>query len=413
MRILHTADWHLGKKLENMERYDEQQLFLQWLLQTLFEKKIDVLLVAGDVFDSAYPPAEAQKLYYNFLSRIKDTGCRHVIITGGNHDSVMALNASKELLRYFNIEVIGGVSERIADAVIAVANEDGTPELIVYAAPFLRDKDVKPATISESYDERAAAIVRGMAEYFESLCLVNADVDVPKILMGHLYAAGATPTESERDVLVGGLGQFPASLFPKKIDYVALGHLHRPQTVSAQTHIRYSGSPVALSFSEAFDNKIVVLLETIEGRMDITELALPKFRGLLRFTGNFEEIKSLLQSFSLQPIPPLGFWCEVQLVTDEYLPNIEKQLTSFLPPDSGINKFFIRQIKSAVVTDVYNMAQNVATFKALDPKDVFEKKIEGQQLDEEQKNILRNTFSEALVLIHQPEVLADMENTLL
>ncbi len=413
MRILHTADWHLGKKLENIERYDEQQLFLQWLLQTLHQQKIDVLLVAGDVFDSAYPPAEAQKLYYNFLSKIKGTGCRHIIITGGNHDSVMALNAAKELLRYFNIDVIGGMPERAADAVITVTNEDGTPGLIVYAAPFLKDKDVKQAIVNESYDERAAAIVKGMAEYFENLCSVNADVDVPKILMSHLYAAGATPSESERDVLVGGLGQFPASLFPKNVNYVALGHLHRPQWVSAQPHIRYSGSPVALSFSEAFDNKIVVVLDMQAEGMEIRECAIPKFRGLLRFSGNFEAIKKQLQQFSQQPVPPLGFWCEVQLVTDEYLPDIETQLASFLPPGAAINKFFVRQVKSAVITDVYNMAQNVATFKALDPKDVFEKKLEGQQLDDEQKNILRNTFSEALVLIHQPEILNDMENTLL
>src|SRR5688572_2974528 len=169
MKVLHTSDWHLGKRLLHHERTEEHQHFLDWLLEIIRNEKVDALIVAGDIFDTGAPSNTALKQYYDFLRSLYLTGCKHVTITGGNHDSIATLNAPKELLKYFNIHVIGGVPENLEDEIIPLRDEIGEIKLVVCAVPFLRDKDIRLSIAGETAEEREQRIKTGICQHYKDL----------------------------------------------------------------------------------------------------------------------------------------------------------------------------------------------------------------------------------------------------
>ncbi|HEY4649875.1 MAG TPA: exonuclease subunit SbcD, partial [Pontibacter sp.] len=316
MRVLHTSDWHLGQRLVTLERTDEHQHFLNWLLQTIEQEQVDVLLMAGDVFDSGAPSNTALKLYYDFLQRVTATCCRHIVFIGGNHDSVSTLNAPKDLLASMHIHVIGGATPDPLDELIVLNNAAGKPELIVCAVPFLRDRDIRLSVPGETYEERESRIKQGITAHYAQFVphlQPYKTQGVPTIAMGHLFAAGGTASESEKEIHVGNLGQIGADQFPKEFDYVALGHLHRPQQVNNTHHIRYSGSPIPLSFSEVTDNKVVFILDFEDGKLtNLHEVAIPVCRKLVRFKGDLEKVKQQILAFDNSNYS-LPAWAEIQL----------------------------------------------------------------------------------------------------
>ena len=145
MKILHTSDWHIGRTLYGRKRYEEFEVFLTWLAETIQDNAIDALLVAGDVFDTSAPSNRAQELYYRFLCRMAASSCRHVVVVAGNHDSPSFLNAPKELLKALDVHVVGSSTESPEDEVLVLRNEQDAPELIVCAVPYLRDRDIRVA----------------------------------------------------------------------------------------------------------------------------------------------------------------------------------------------------------------------------------------------------------------------------
>jgi exonuclease SbcD len=150
MKILHTSDWHIGRTLYGRKRYEEFEAFLTWLAETIQQNEIDALLVAGDVFDTSAPSNRAQELYYRFLCRVAASCCRHVVVVAGNHDSPSFLNAPKELLKALDVHVVGSSTESLEDEVLVLRNDQDTPELIVCAVPYLRDRDIRVAEAGES-----------------------------------------------------------------------------------------------------------------------------------------------------------------------------------------------------------------------------------------------------------------------
>ncbi|HNW36653.1 MAG TPA: exonuclease subunit SbcD, partial [Candidatus Ozemobacteraceae bacterium] len=270
MRILHTSDLHLGHLLYQRKRDEEHRRFLEWLLEVICRERIDLLLIAGDVFDTGFPSNYALEMYYSFLARCGDAGCRQVVVTGGNHDSPATLQAPGQLLRALRVSVIGAVDrERPEDGLITAESADGTPGAIICAVPYLRDRDVYTPKPAEPADLRAAGIIEGTAAWYRRL--VDMAVlrreqlgfpELPIIATGHLFAQGGAKTGSERDLYVGDLGAFPADRFPREATYIALGHLHRPQTARGFDHVRYSGSPLPCSFDEADHAKQVLVCDT-------------------------------------------------------------------------------------------------------------------------------------------------------
>ena len=272
LTLLHTSDWHLGRRLYGKPRYDEFKQFLDWQLQTLREQKVDVLLIAGDIFDTTAPSNQAQNLYYDFLSQVCDTDCRHVIIVAGNHDSASFLEAPKQLLKAFNIHIIGSMSDTPTDEVITLSDKAGQAELIVMAVPYLRDRDVRTVGHGERLDDKERKLAQGIKAHYAQIADIaiaqQAQLkakykrSIPIVATGHLFTVGGQTMEGDgvRDLYVGSLGSIGAEIFHPQIDYVALGHLHIPQAVGGQPHIRYAGSPIAMGFGESRQQKQVHLL---------------------------------------------------------------------------------------------------------------------------------------------------------
>ena len=337
MRVLHTADWHLGQHfLTGHERLTEQRAFLSWLLAAVRQEGVEALVVAGDVFDTTSPSHAAQELYYDFLVRLQGTGCRDVIIVGGNHDSPTLLNASRSLLRALRIHVVGGVPAEATEQIISLNDTQGRPGLVVCAVPFLRDRDLRLAVAGETPDARQARIRDSIAGHYLALsehALVRdrRERDVPVLATGHLYAAGGEAREgAERDVHLGGLGVVGAEHFPAAFDYVALGHLHRPQVVGGRAHIRYSGAPVPLSFTEADDKQQVLLLDFAgAGPPAITPLAVPVARRLQRFHGGLDEVEAAILAFDNAAFS-LVAWADVQVRSDEAYAEVQRRVGAAL-----------------------------------------------------------------------------------
>ena len=337
MRVLHTADWHLGQHfLTGHERLTEQRAFLSWLLAAVRQQGVEALVVAGDVFDTTSPSHAAQELYYDFLVRLQGTGCRDVIIVGGNHDSPTLLNASRSLLRALRIHVVGGVPAEATEQIISLNDASGRPGLVVCAVPFLRDRDLRLAVAGETPDARQARIRDSIAGHYLALsehALVRdrRERDVPVLATGHLYAAGGEAREgAERDVHLGGLGVVGAEHFPAAFDYVALGHLHRPQVVGGRAHIRYSGAPVPLSFTEADDKQQVLLLDFAgAGPPAITPLAVPVARRLQRFHGGLDEVEAAILAFDNAAFS-LVAWADVQVRSDEAYAEVQRRIGAAL-----------------------------------------------------------------------------------
>lgn len=273
LTILHTSDWHLGRRLYGRMRYEEFEAFLSWLQETISAQKVDVLIVAGDIFDTMTPSNRAQALYYEFLGKVSKLCCEHIVIVAGNHDSPTFLDAPSKVLKFLNVHVIGTACDDLNDEVLVLDAIDGTPHCIIAAVPYLRDRDVRGSHAGESADSKDTNVIKGIrAHYDEVASIAKARQEhlsdahqrhIPIIATGHLFAAGSKTTEDDgvRDLYVGSLGQISADMFDECFDYVALGHLHVPQRVGGCEHIRYSGSPIAMGFGEAKQQKQVLLVE--------------------------------------------------------------------------------------------------------------------------------------------------------
>lgn len=397
MKILHTADWHLGKKLEQFERTDEHQQFLNWLIQKLHDECIDVLIVAGDVFDSGSPSNTAFEQYYGFLRQVKDTCCREVIIIGGNHDSVSTLNAPRELLKYYNVHIVGGVPNQFNDQIIEIKNR-GQIELVVCAVPFLRDKDVRLSVAGETSQEREERIRAGICNHYNRFKQEVAGYkssNIPVIATGHLFAAGSATSDSEKEIHVGNLGVVCGDHFPEEFDYVALGHIHRPQLVGNLAHIRYSGSPVPLSFSETADRKQVVVLELSGGKLTkVEEIEVPCCRKLVRIKGDVDTVKRKLQALTDEHLL-LPAWVEIQAETNGFVYQLDEQLQQIIAGKPFIEKLFIRQQRrrpAATLSEHFDDGPELTDFSA---RQVFIKKYEAEYNQTIPDNLL-HTFEEVM-----------------
>ncbi|MEY4927736.1 MAG: hypothetical protein RI894_2172 [Bacteroidota bacterium] len=398
MNILHTSDWHLGQRFVNQDRYAEHQAALAWLQETVVSQKIDVLLVSGDIFDGINPSHEARKLYYRFLASLVNTCCRHIIVTGGNHDSALMLNASKELLEILNIWVVGEATNPIANEVIELKNSDGETELFVAAVPFLRERDLRNAVAGESYADRVSAIRVGITAHYDSLAqhiqAINA-AQRPVVAMGHLYATGAEDNkEQPSKIYVGNLENLEATAFSPVFDYVALGHIHRPQNLQGQTLVRYSGSIIPLSFTEVRDTKSVTIIRFAPDRKpQIEVLEMPTFRKLRTLIGTMDELKTKLTA--LQPAQQqTKSWVELIIQTDGILINPLQELTDFvanLPIE--ILKCRLERVGEEPILST-SLENSTTLLAELDVNDVFAKRLAATDLNDDDKHLIEQAFLE-------------------
>jgi exonuclease SbcD len=276
MRLLHTADWHLGRPFHGASLLDHQAAFLDWLLERAREERIDAVVVAGDLYDRALPPAEAVALAGDALGRLAGDG-RQVVVISGNHDSAQRLGFAAPLLSRAGLHF----RTRATDCGRPVS----LPGVALYGIPYLEPELVAAELGVERRSHEAvlrAAMDRVRAD------LKRHPGGTRSVVVAHAFVAGGSPAASERELSVGGAGYVTPGLF-HGADYVALGHLHRPQAVRGG---RYAGSPLALSFSEAADVKSVTVVDFAPEEPAITVLPCPVPRALARLNGTLEELLS-------------------------------------------------------------------------------------------------------------------------
>lgn len=279
MRILHTADWHLGKTLEGRSRLPEQEQFLDELERIVNDEKIDVVLMAGDAFDTVNPPAKAEQLFYDSLSRLSDKGKRPVVVISGNHDNPDRLSAASPIAYDSNIHLIGYPSAEVLS--IPVKDEQLNVAALAYPSEARLEQLLSEVhdeiLLRDHYDEKIRDLFQKMTEGFS--------VDAVNVAMSHLYVAGGSSTDSERPIEVGGAYTVRATSLPESAQYVALGHLHRPQNVKkALTNARYSGSPLAYSFSESGYAKSVSIIDVLpKEEANVSEVFLSSGKPLVKW----------------------------------------------------------------------------------------------------------------------------------
>ena len=335
MNFLHTADWHLGQTFYQYDRYEEHQHFLDTLLQILETEAIEVLLISGDVFDTANPSVAATKQFYHFLHQATERFPHlQIIVIAGNHDSPVRLEMPLPLLENTKVHLIGHIRrneirEIDYDALILPLYSKG--EIVAYclAVPFLRLGDTPKTDDFSDYSKGIATFYQEITE--RALAIANGK---PLIAMGHLHATGAKVSDddtAERPI-IGGIEGVQATAFPTQLQYVALGHIHKAQALGDKEYIRYSGSPLPLSFAERNYNHQVVCIQLIENKIQhIQPLVVPLHTPLLSVPAQHQSPEKVLQA--LQALPesavtnsePLPF-LEVKVLLSEPSPELKSEI---------------------------------------------------------------------------------------
>lgn len=409
MRILHTADWHLGRTLYHKTRYEEFHHFLDWLIPTIRERSIDVLLVAGDVFDTIAPSYRAQELYYDFLSQLAKSDCRHVIITAGNHDSPTFLEAPRQLLKTLDVHVIGHVTDPIDREVLLLRDPDGHPELIVCAVPYLRDRDIRKSDAAESLEEKERKLRDGIANHYTQVAEValrirdSLDLPIPIIAMGHLYTAGGETVDGDgvRQLYIGNLAHVESAVFPKCFDYVALGHLHVPQKVNGSETIRFSGSPIAMGFGEAHQQKYVNLVHCEDNRMNVELIPVPRTQRLESIQGDWPSIENRLSELR---VSNESVWMEISYRGLEPIANLKEKIDKLI---DGSRLDLLRVTDDRHARSILTRGDFSANLEELQPSEVFQRCLEINNVPEDKRGELQKAYEEILLQVRESVPHAD------
>ena len=311
MRLLHTSDWHLGQSFHQFDRRAEHQAFLDWLLGVLEAEAVDVLLIAGDVFDTSNPSAQAQAQLYRFLAEARRRVPRlGIVMTAGNHDSPGRLEAPAPLLSALEARVVGQVGRQgdvdaaLGRVLLPLRDAAGREAAWCIAMPFLRPDDLPRV---EGADDPYAAGVAALYRRAFALAEARRQPGQAIVALGHLHVAGGEVSEdSERRIVIGGAEALPAGIFDSRIAYVALGHLHRAQRIGGDPTRRYCGSPLPMSFSEVGYRHQVVLVELVgEGVAETREIPVPRSVDLLQVPARPAPVDEALAALAALDLPPL------------------------------------------------------------------------------------------------------------
>ncbi|REG94041.1 exonuclease SbcCD subunit D [Flavobacterium aquicola] len=307
MKILHTADWHIGQLFHEYDRSYEHQKFLDWLIEIIRIEQVDVLLVSGDIFDISNPSATSVKMFYTFLNEATKANANlQVIITAGNHDSASRLESPKPLLESSNVHIIGVVEKNIDGKIdyekllIPIRDSSGNIKTWCLAVPFLRMGDYPAITdCTNPYTEGVAELYKEAFEYAEKIKQDGQNI----IAMGHLHTHHAEITELDKTerLIMGGVECIPATAFHQDLKYVALGHIHKAQKIGGKEHIRYSGSPLPMSFSELNYKHQVIIFELDQEIKNLEAIEIPLFVTLQRIPQSHQPLHEVVAMLEQLP----------------------------------------------------------------------------------------------------------------
>ena len=402
MRILHTSDWHLGRSLIGRRRYEEFDAFLSWLTETIAAEKIDVLIVAGDIFDTSLPSNRAQEQYYNFLTNLAINGvCKNIILVGGNHDSPSFLKAPSALLKALNIFMVGSISENMGDDVI-VLNNGEKPLAIICAVPYLRDRDIRQVETGESFEQKDAKLIDGIRRHYAEICNIAKQKrdelggNIPIVTTGHLFASGGQTIDGDgvRELYIGSLAGIGADIFPEFVDYVALGHLHVPQKVGGFDKIRYSGSPLAMGFGEAGQQKQVIIIDFEAGdngiKTQIREINIPQFQALKSIKGDIKKITDEINELIKQK---KNIWLEIEYIGDEIFNDLNQIIGELV---AGTELEILRIKNQRAFNNIITQYDFSANLDELNELEVFDKFLEINNIAAADNETLKTAYQQIL-----------------
>ena len=400
MRILHTSDWHLGQHFMGKSRQAEHHALIEWLLVQVDAHAVDAVLIAGDIFDTGAPPSYARGLYGHLVARLHSAGVA-LLLLGGNHDSVATLGESRSMLAILSTTVVAAVGAP-EDHVVVLPQRSGEPGCIVCAVPFLRPRDVVQSQAGQSADAKQHNLQAAIQACYQSV--VNAGRErqkalqssdggrvVPLIATGHLTTVGASSNESVREIYVGSLDAFPTAAFPA-VDYLALGHIHKPQKVGGLEHIRYCGSPIPLGFDEARQQKEVLLVDLgASGLTAVTALPVPRFQALMSVSGNLDALVTAINAAAAQGSADQPVWLEVTVAEDDYLSDLPARISTMT---QGLPVEVLRVRRQRANTAASLAAEALATLDELSPAEVFARRLALEELTPDVQQALEARFGE-------------------
>ncbi|MEG0676532.1 MAG: exonuclease subunit SbcD [Comamonas sp.] len=407
MRILHTSDWHLGQHFMGQSRQPEHQALLDWLLNEVEAHAVDALLIAGDIFDTGAPPSYARELYNQLIARLHSAGVA-LLLLGGNHDSVSVLEESQALLAYLNTCVIAATGDAARHVITlplrqTAGQAESQPGCIVCALPFIRARDVLQSQAGQSAQDKQQALQTAIQNTYQQVyaaplarqaeLLQTLGRKLPIIATGHLTTVGASSNESVREIYVGSLEAFPSNAFPPA-DYIALGHIHKPQTVGGLEHIRYSGSPLALGFDEARQTKQMLLVELTEaGLQRITPLAVPVFQPMAAVSCSLAQLPNAFKEIASSASAACPAWVEVTIEEDDYLADLAGRVQALA---EGLPLQVLRIKRKRLGAAAQLMSEARESLDDLTPADVFERRLAQESLEPALQTALQQRYQSVL-----------------
>jgi exonuclease SbcD len=403
MRILHTSDWHLGQHFMGKSRQAEHQALMDWLLTQTEEHAVDAVLVAGDIFDTGSPPSYARELYNQLVVKLHHAGVA-LLLLGGNHDSVATLGESRSVLACLGTTVVaelGAPADHIV--VLPERGNNGQAGCIVCAVPFIRPRDVLQSQAGQSAQDKQQSMQAAIQAYYQSVyeagrarqtqLQLTLGRRVPLIATGHLTTVGASSNESVREIYVGSLDAFPTAAFPP-VDYIALGHIHKPQKVGGLAHIRYSGSPIPLGFDEARQQKEVLLVDLdATGLAGITPLAVPRFQPLTSVVGSLSALAGAITAAAALGSLDAPVWLEVTVAEDDYLSDLPARVKDMT---QGLAVEVLRVRRQRANTAAIFAGEALPTLDELSPEDVFAQRLAQENLPPDMQAALGQRFAQVL-----------------
>jgi len=380
MKILHTSDWHLGQNFFNQSRKQEHQAFLNWLLQQIQSRSIDAVIVAGDIFDTGTPPSYAREMLNQFVIGVHQQHCT-LILLAGNHDSVATLNESKDIMAYLDTYIVAKASHDPEQQLIRLKDKQGKVSAYVCAIPFLRPRDILQSQNNQNQEDKQQALAQAISQHYAHLYQYALEqrqqennAHCPIIMTGHLTALGVTKSDAVRDIYIGTLDGFDANGFPPA-DYIALGHIHRPQIVGKQTQIRYCGSPINLSFDELASEKKILLLDVNLANattIGISAIPIPCFQPMLQLKGSLTQIKTQIDQYFSTYQSDKTLWCSINVTSENFRQDLLVKIQDILQDRPAQ---ILQLTRSQKHDNQALVSTKNETLAELSPLDVFQKRL--------------------------------------
>ena len=438
MKFIHTADWHLGNTMHDIDRTRETGAFLEWLKTEIAAIGAEALVIAGDIFDVVNPSNIAKTQYYKFLASLLTTKCSNVVVIGGNHDSGSLLDAPAEILEALNIKVVGSINNRsIDDLVVELKNGDGQAIGFCCAVPFMRNLELEQFYKSSAGDSAGEGsdgdedgandedlLKHLYADVYRRAVELRGDRNIPIIAMGHLYASNLSGRDSEsvesgtaenvansiddgvREV-VGTLGNVDVSTFPSELDYVALGHIHYTSMVAKNPKVRYSGSPFVMGFDEANCKRYVLAVDVLPNvEPTVVKIEVPKTVRFEQFKGDIESLKRNLQNLETELLlNPMETYVDLLLTSGNFV-----SLNDALEAEESGKHFVVKRhrISRDIIRGANSFDDCVESTKQYTKEDYFRMLIASNAQENESADVVKNQydkfislFNEAIAKVHE------------